>query len=121
MGLAGGNLAIPIDRRQFLEFGAGLIALAAGRGAEAADSGLRFGPPQPFSYEALRDLARARAGKPYAPPSRPAPVVQSIDFDAIQKIKFRPDCALFKDDPLPVRASTSPLSGSGPALYAQKA
>lgn len=77
--------------------------LAAGHGAMAADSGLRFGPPQPFSYEALRDLARARAGKPYVPPPRPAPVVQSIDFDAIQKIKFRPDCALFKNDPLPVR------------------
>ena len=61
----------------------------------AADSGLRFGPQQPFSYESLRDLARTRAAEPYAAPARPAPVVQSIDFDAIQKIKFRPVSALF--------------------------
>ena len=103
-GRARGISAIPIDRRHFLELGgAGLVALAAGRTAFAAESGLRFGPPQPFGYEALRDQARTLAAQPYAPPAKPAPVVQSIDFDAIQKIKFRPDCALFKDDPLPVR------------------
>ncbi|MGN6570472.1 MAG: glucan biosynthesis protein [Pseudolabrys sp.] len=64
---------------------------------------MRFGPPQPFSYESLRDLARKSAAQPYAPPARPAPVVQTIDFDAIQKIKFRAGSALFKDAALPVR------------------
>jgi len=102
-GAQRGNSAIPIDRRRFLELGAGLIALAAGRSALGAGSGLRYGPSQPFSYESLHDLARTRAAEAYAPPPRPSPVVQSIDFDAIQKIKFRPDSALFKDDPLPVR------------------
>ena len=101
-GVHGGS-AIPIDRRHFLELAAGLVALAAGRGACAAESGLRFGAAQPFTYDALRDVARKRAAEPYVPPPKPAPVVQSIDFDAIQKIKFRPDSALFKDAPLPVR------------------
>lgn len=83
---------------------AGLIALAGGGRALAGAEGLRFGPPQPFSYEALRDLAHTRAAAPYAPPPRPAPaIVQIVDFDAIQKIKFRPECALWKDGALPVR------------------
>ena len=100
-----GNRAIHIDRRNFLELAAGLVALAGGgEGAVAAANGLRFGPPQPFSYEGLRDLARKRAGEPYAPPPRPTPaIVQNIDFDAIQKIKFRADCALWKDGAMPVR------------------
>src|SRR5690348_12554862 len=103
-GGAQGDTPIRIDRRQFIGLGAGLIALAGGGRAVAGTKGLRFGPPQPFGYEGLRASARTLAAAPYAPPPRPAPaIVQNIDFDAIQKIKFRPECALWKDGALPVR------------------
>ncbi|HWE76911.1 MAG TPA: glucan biosynthesis protein, partial [Pseudolabrys sp.] len=72
----------------------------------AAANGLPLGPPQPFDPDALRQQAQALAGQPYAAPRAPVPIlVQGIDFDAIQKIKFRSECALWKDGPgsLPVR------------------
>jgi len=103
-GACSGHALILMHRRQFIGLGAAVVALAGGGRAVAAPEGLRFGAPQPFSYGRLRDLARQRANGPYAPPRRPAPeIVQGIDFDAIQKIKFRADCALWMDGPLPVR------------------
>ncbi len=98
-----------IGRRQFLAAGAPL-ALALARPslalAAVAGAGERFGPPQPFSFEGLRAVAKARAAKPYVGPGRPAPnLVDSIDFDAVQKIKFRPERELWPHGtgPFPVR------------------
>jgi glucans biosynthesis protein len=105
-GLAGVVL-IRIDRRQCFALGAGLLAFAGGGGrAWSGTTGLSFGPARPFSFDRLRARARALAAAPYAEPPRPAAtVVQDVDFDAIQKIKFRADRALWADGPgaLPVR------------------
>jgi glucans biosynthesis protein len=93
------------DRRAFLR----ALALVTAGGAldplsaVAADRDLIFGPPAPFSFEALKATARRRAGEPYAPPRLPAPeVVHRIDYDAWGKITFDTDHALFGDRRLPV-------------------
>jgi glucans biosynthesis protein len=68
--------------------------------ALAAEGGLRFGPAEPFSFEILIDRARRMAGQAYVPPPRPAPeVVQSIDYDAHGKLRFRTEYALYRDGP----------------------
>lgn len=98
---------IPIDRRQCIGLGAALLAFLSGAGRSyAAADGLQLGPPQPFDPDALRQHAQALAAQPYTAPRAPDPMlVNGIDFDAIQKIKFRPECALWKNGPgsLPVR------------------
>ena len=68
--------------------------------AFAADPGLRFGPPEPFSFELLIERAKALAARPYVPPPQPAPdVVRQIDYDAHGKLRYRPEYALFGDGP----------------------
>ena len=68
--------------------------------ARAGQLGLRFGPPEPFSFEGLVERARQLAARPYARPPMPAPeVVQQIDYDAHHKLQFEPSCALFGDGP----------------------
>ncbi len=68
--------------------------------AAAKEGGLRFGAPQPFSFDALIERARASAAQPYRPPYRPAPeLVQKIDYDAHGKIRFKVDRALSADGP----------------------
>ena len=93
-----------LPRRPVLQgLGALLSTLAvAGRpGALRAETqGLRFGDPEPFSFEGLIEQARQLAAKPYSPPPRPAPeVVQQIDYDAHGKLHFKPEDALFRDGP----------------------
>ncbi len=81
-------------------------ALAAGaspllpRGAAAAD-GLQYGPSVPFSFAILQDMARRRAEAPYAPTDlgADADVLESIDYDAHNKITFRPEMTLWGDVP----------------------
>jgi glucans biosynthesis protein len=52
----------------------------------------------------LKDQARALAAKPYQPPPPPAAALAGIDFDKVQKIRFRPGQALWlgADMPYPV-------------------
>jgi glucans biosynthesis protein len=79
---------------------AGKVAVAA-----AADAGqaTRFGPTQDFSFDWLAELAKKSAGQPYrAPQSRAAQIIKRIDFDAVQKIRFRADHALWPHGPDPV-------------------
>jgi glucans biosynthesis protein len=65
--------------------------------------GLRLGPARPFSYAALAERARKMAAQPYkAPQTRAAQIIKGIDFDAAQKIRFRPDHALWKGGADPV-------------------
>lgn len=87
------------DRRLLL---AGLCASLLPRWAMAAAEnprapGIRLGPPQPFSFETLIETAKKNASQPYkAPPQRAAHLISSIDFDAVQKIRFRADHALWR-------------------------
>ena len=59
--------------------------------AVAADPGLlRFGPPEPFSFDGLIERARRLAAQLYVPPPAAVPeVVQQIDYDAHHKLAFK--------------------------------
>src|SRR5690606_38994608 len=74
--------------------------LSAADMALAEKAGLKFAPPQPFSYDALTKTARERAAKPYVEPYRPAPkVTAAIDYEAHGKIRFRNEVAPFAEGP----------------------
>jgi glucans biosynthesis protein len=63
---------------------------------------IRLGAPRDFSFDGLVALAQKNASQPYKPPqSRAARIIKDIDFDAAQKIKFRPDHALWAHGPGP--------------------
>ena len=90
-----------IDRRSLMR---GAAAAALGASAyprpSLAREGLRYGAAVPFSFEALKERARALAAAPYAPPPRPAPdVLQRIDYDAHGRIRFDTGRALWADGP----------------------
>jgi glucans biosynthesis protein len=110
----------PMRRRTALGTAATLGALPLlaklPRAAFAADpAGLRFGPPEPFSFEGLVERARARAARPYVPPPMPAPdVVRRIDYDAHGKLRYRPEYALFADGPGPYPVTFQFLGGFFP-------
>ena len=66
----------------------------------AAAAGLRFGPPEPFSFESLKRTAEKLAAAPYRDPPAPAPdVVAKIDYEQWGKIRFNTDNALFAERP----------------------
>src|SRR6185437_6070117 len=97
------------DRRQLLRaappFALSLVTFGSRRGLAAA-AAQRFGEPQPFSFDLLRQRAKESANRTYAATPPPAAdLVQKIDFDAVQKIKFRADRGLWVDGsrPYPVR------------------
>ncbi|MGA2951298.1 MAG: glucan biosynthesis protein D [Caulobacteraceae bacterium] len=78
----------------------GLIAgaLVAGGRARAAAAGPAIGPPEPFSYEILKARAKADAAQPYRAPT-PRAGLQTLDFDAIGAVQYRPEAALWRDLP----------------------
>src|SRR5258705_10278567 len=92
---------IELDRRMLL------AALSAGlmpqRALGAPQSGVRLGPERPFSFSWLVERAEKNASQPYkAPEPRAAEIIKTVDFDAVQKIKFKPDHTLWPDRPEPV-------------------
>ncbi|CAN5832992.1 glucan biosynthesis protein D [soil metagenome] len=63
-------------------------------------SGLKLGPPAPFSFDSLKILAQSMAAQPYVAPTALAPeVIERIDYEAHGKIKFNADRALFANGP----------------------
>jgi periplasmic glucans biosynthesis protein len=78
----------------------GVISTSAGRASGADVAPPRLGPPTPFSLEALQAHARALAKSPYRPtPSPLADRLASLDFDAIGRIRYRSEAALWRDRP----------------------
>jgi glucans biosynthesis protein len=95
---------MPVDkkRRDVLQAAMAVSALALlGLPLPArAASALRFGPPQPFSFDALKQRARTLAAAAYVSPPRPAPdITAKIDYAAHGKIKFRAETALDAEGP----------------------
>lgn len=85
------------DRRLLL---AGLSACFVPAGAARAVP--RLGPAQAFSFSALRARAQKSASTPYIAPASGSDLVRTIDFDAVQKIRFRPDLVQQMSGPYPV-------------------
>ncbi len=100
------------DRRQILKAAAGVSAVAclADRAAYAAESSaeqkIQFGVSQPFSFDALQSLASQLAGRAYVKTPIVEPqILDAIDYDQYQKIKFRPERSikLDRDGRMPVQ------------------
>jgi len=86
-----------LDQQDFLK-----IAVAAQTSAAipvtSGTSRLRFGEPQPFSYEWLKSHAQDLAAAPYHAPAQPDPgIVAAIDYDTYGHLKYKPDSALYGD------------------------
>ncbi len=82
----------------------GLVAGAAGgalvgRPARARAATLGFGPPRPFSFAGLIADARARANRPFVARASAPEGLRAIDFDAMGKISYRADAALWANSP----------------------
>lgn len=91
-----------IDRRTLLAAGPAAAALAAfGFPLSAlAGTGLRLGPKTGFSFDALIEMAKGLADKPYVAPSPPPrDILERIDYQAHGQIKFDTSRALFADGP----------------------
>ena len=90
-----------INRRQLLSTGAvlalGLTPFPA-RSSETAPGSSRYGDAQAFDFDLLRAKAKQLAAAPFEAEKPPVPeLVTTIDFDAVQKIKFRADRAVCAD------------------------
>jgi glucans biosynthesis protein len=67
---------------------------------------LRFGPPEPFDFEWLKGQAKTLAAAPYQEPLiRHPEILDTIDYDAYQQIRFDPAQALWEaaGGPFPVQ------------------
>jgi glucans biosynthesis protein len=75
--------------------GGAAAGAVAGAPARAGAATLRFGPPNAFSFSTLIADARDRAGRPFAPRPSVPEALAAIDFDAMGKIVYRADAALW--------------------------
>ncbi|PWG62988.1 glucan biosynthesis protein [Sediminicurvatus halobius] len=113
------DAGIDRDRRRLLQAIAALAAspwaaLLPAVGAAATPSAL--GPAQPFTFEALRRRARDLAARPYqAAPAPHSDLLDAIDYDASQRIRYRPEATLWRDKP-----SAPPLQLFHPGRHAQR-
>nr|WP_051402329.1 glucan biosynthesis protein D [Lutibaculum baratangense] len=85
-----------------MQTGGALAALLFGGGLDRAlaEGLVRFGEARPFSFEGLKQTAEALAGAPYSKPLvRAADVLETIDYDAHNRIGFDPDATLWGEDP----------------------
>ena len=99
------NRSPSLRRRQLLALAGATVPLLGiaglARGAEP-----HLGPPEPFDFERLRALAEALAAQPHVEPEpEHAEILEAIDYDAHQTIRFRPERALWAGEPgrLPVQ------------------
>jgi len=93
-----------IDRRTLL-MSAAAFGLAGTEVSAAPEGGINFGPEAPFSFDALVGWARNLSQTPYRKPVIQYPeLLERLDFDAYQQIKFRPELALWShgEGPYPI-------------------
>ncbi len=91
------------SRRHLLQIAAAAQVSPFISQAQAAAPGLKYGSPEPFSYEGLKARAAALAQKPYDPPPRPDPsVLQTMDYDVARETVFDPKLALYAHGPYPI-------------------
>ncbi|MCX5516927.1 glucan biosynthesis protein D [Kaistia defluvii] len=70
----------------------------ASAAASAEDAGLVLGPPEPFSFDRIKELAADKASRPFVVDRSPhGDILDKIDYDNFQSIVFRRDHALWAD------------------------
>jgi glucans biosynthesis protein len=75
--------------------GAAALAAAAAMRPEKAHAAISYGPPVQFSWDALQSWAEALSKSPYKHPEPESPeLIQRIDYDAYQQIRYRSDAAI---------------------------
>jgi glucans biosynthesis protein len=88
-----------VTRRDALAQLCAVMAIPVSQTAWAAtmeENRLALGDPQPFSFDRLKAQAAALAQKPWSDPRSPySDILQKIDYDAFNKIRFRRDHALW--------------------------
>jgi glucans biosynthesis protein len=87
-----------MDRRAFL-MAAGLGGLAAALldGAGAPAKTASAGEPEPFSWDLLKERARALGGAPYKPPAAITDkALAGLDYDQYRNIAYEPDKAIWR-------------------------
>ncbi|HWY60473.1 MAG TPA: glucan biosynthesis protein [Rhizomicrobium sp.] len=92
---------LSLNRRKLLMgLGASLAGLRSGTASAATSGltqGLKFGDARTFSFDLLKSQAKTLAARPYARPATPAAgIIRGIDFDKVQKIRFRSEDALWR-------------------------
>ena len=91
------------DRRSLLKAMAAASAMGLvpeGVTPANAQSGLKLGAPEPFSFDLLKEKARVMGTQPYQAPMRPAPeIVTKLNYEEWGKITFNTDQALFANGP----------------------
>ncbi len=93
-----------MDRRTLL-LGSAALGLAATAAPAAPGRGMVFGPEVPFSFDALTGRARELSQRPFEKAAVPDfDLLERLDFDAYQQIKFRPDLAIWShgEGPYPI-------------------
>jgi len=94
---------IKLDRRLLLAALSASLLPGAAPAANPPSAAIRLGPPRDFNWAWLAARAKKNASLPYkAPEPRAAEIIKGIDFDAVQKIKFRADHALSAGGTLPI-------------------
>ena len=91
-----------LTRREALAaaLASGAFFLVPGLLAAAEGEEIATGPAEPFSFDHLREMAKALAADPFAPAEVPdATLLDSIDYDLHQKIVFREEDTLWRGDP----------------------
>lgn len=81
-------------------------SLVAGAGALVASGGIGVAASaddEPFSWEWLQALAGERAVQPFRPPPPEPAGIGAVTYDALNHLTFRPDAALWRGSPNPVR------------------
>jgi periplasmic glucans biosynthesis protein len=95
-----------IDRRRFLVSTAAAIATFGLRRSALANEGLKLATAEHFSFDALVERARKLSSQPYVPVPAPSNnILDRIDYEALQKISFKMDHALFADGHFPYPVS----------------
>jgi glucans biosynthesis protein len=95
-----------LNRRRFVLTGLPFAVALSGPVHWPVRARGQVGESELFDFNLLREMAKGLAGKAYVAPRAPVPdLVSKIDFDVAQKIKFRPDKAVWADGscPFPVR------------------
>lgn len=83
--------------------GSSALAIALPRGLRAQEGAEDTGNTgdtagTPFSFEALVETMRARAGEPFEAPQKAEGFFSDLDYDGYQRIRFNTDQARWKDD-----------------------
>src|SRR5690554_2179667 len=94
-----------ITRRRLLASGAGLALAVKLQPIIAAHAeGLEMGPAEPFDFQQLKSLARSLAALPHVePPLTHEGFVRNLDVHHHNRIRFKPEYALWQDSLFPMR------------------